>query len=86
MGDGGCVPAEAKAYSLNVTAVPPGYLGFLTTWPANVPRPLVSTLNSWNGQVVANAALVPAGTGGAVSVYVFNPSHVIVDTNGYFAP
>jgi hypothetical protein len=82
----GCAHAEARAYSLNVTAVPAGYLGFLTAWPAGSAQPFVSTLNSWNGQVVANAALLPAGVAGAISVYVSNPSHVIVDVSGYFAP
>jgi hypothetical protein len=29
---------------------------------------------------------VPAGTGGAVSVFVSDATDVIVDINGYFAP
>jgi hypothetical protein len=33
---------------------------------------------------VANAAIVPAGTSGAVNVYVTNATQVIIDTNGYF--
>ncbi len=85
----GCgLPAAAKAYSLNVTVVPDPsvqYLGYLTTWPAGQGQPLVSTLNSWTGKVVANAALVPAGAEGAISVYVSDPTEVILDTNGYFA-
>jgi hypothetical protein len=36
--------------------------------------------------VVANAAIVPAGTNGAISIYVTNPTQVILDINGYFAP
>jgi hypothetical protein len=82
----GCVPFDARAYSLNVTAVPPGYLGFLTAWPTGASQPFVSTLNSWNGQVVANAAILPAGPSGTISVYVSNPSHVVLDVNGYFLP
>ncbi len=83
---GGCgMPVGAKAYSLNVTVVPNGYLGYLTTWPAGQAPPLASTLNSWTGKVVANAALVPAGASGAISVFVSNPTAVILDTNGYFA-
>jgi hypothetical protein len=35
---------------------------------------------------VANAAIVPAGTAGAVDVYVTNPTQVILDIDGYFAP
>ena len=80
------IPASAAAYSLNVTVVPDGPLSYLTTWPAGSAQPLVSTLNSWDGSVVANAAIVPAGTGGAIGVYVTNPTHVILDINGYFAP
>ena len=85
---GSCgIPANAVAYSLNVTAVPQtGYLGWLTTWPTGKPMPVASTLNSWNGVIVANAAIVPAGTGGALSVFVSDPADVFVDVNGYFAP
>lgn len=79
------IPATALAYSLNITAVPSGVLGFLTAWPAGQSRPLVSTLNSLDGTVVANAAIVPAGASGAISVYVTDSSHVILDINGYFA-
>jgi hypothetical protein len=82
------IPSTAGAYSMNVTVVPDPvvqYLGYLSTWPAGQPRPQVSTLNSWTGRVVANAALVPAGDNGSVSVYVTNPTNVILDVNGYFA-
>ena len=78
------IPATARAYSLNVTVVPGGYLGYLTTWPTGVMQPNVSTLNSWTGKVVANAALVPAGTNESISVFVSNPTDVILDINGYF--
>jgi hypothetical protein len=78
------IPPTAQAYSLNVTVVPEGPLSYLTLWPSGQSRPLVSTLNSWGGIVVANAAIVPAGTGCAVSVYVTNPADVILDINGYF--
>ncbi|HXN45301.1 MAG TPA: hypothetical protein VN893_01595, partial [Bryobacteraceae bacterium] len=78
------VPASAKAYSLNVTVVPAGYLGYLTTWPTGEPKANVSTLNSWTGKVVANAALVPAGTNESISVFVSDPTNVILDINGYF--
>lgn len=83
----GCqVPSNAQAYSLNVTAVPPGYLAYLTAWPTGQDQPFVSTLNSWDGQVVPNAAIVPAGTNGAISVYSPNTTDVVIDVNGYFAP
>jgi len=49
------------------------------------PQPVVSTLNSPNGTVVANAAIVPDGVGRAVSVFATNATDVIPDINGYFA-
>lgn len=83
----GCgIPANAQAYSLNMTVVPPGPMSFLTTWPAGQTQPLASTLNALTGTVTANAAIVPAGTGGAINVYVYNPTDLIIDINGYFAP
>jgi sugar lactone lactonase YvrE len=80
------VPSTAAAYSVNVTVVPDGALGYLSAWQTGATQPNVSTLNSWDGSVVANAAIVPAGTGGAISVFVTNPTNVILDINGYFAP
>ena len=83
----GCgIPANAAAYSLNVTVVPDGMLQYLTAWPTGSAQPFASTLNSWDGAVVANVAILPAGAGGAISVYVTNRTQVILDINGYFAP
>src|SRR5262249_10297923 len=36
------IPTTAKAYSLNATVVPHGFLDFLTLWPTGLSRPLVS--------------------------------------------
>jgi hypothetical protein len=80
------VPSNAVAYAVNVTVVPDVSLEYLTAWPAGSPRPNVSTLNSWDGSVVANAAVVPAGTNGAINIYVTDNTQVILDINGYFAP
>lgn len=80
------IPATARAYSLNVTVVPQEPLSYLTVWPAGSARPNVSTLNSFQGKVVANAALVPSGANGDISGFVTNRSDVILDINGYFAP
>lgn len=80
------IPATAKAYSFNVTVVPSGGLGYLTIWPTGQPQPYVSTLNSLDGQIVANAAVVPSGTSGNIDVFVTNTTHVIIDVNGYYMP
>jgi hypothetical protein len=80
------IPATAKAYSLNATVVPAANLGFLSLWPVGVAQPTVSTLNSLDGTTVANAALVPAGTNGAIDAMATDPADLILDINGYFAP
>jgi YVTN family beta-propeller protein len=82
---GGCgIPSTAAAYSLNVTAVPQGRLGFLTIWPTGQEQPVVSTMNSLDGRIKANAAIVPAGYQGQVSVFVNDTSDVVLDIDGYF--
>ena len=60
----GTLPSAA-AYSMNVSVVPTDRLGYLTVWPAGQPRPLASTLNSLDGRIKANAAIIPAGASGA---------------------
>jgi uncharacterized repeat protein (TIGR03803 family) len=77
---------SAAAYSMNVSVVPNGPLSYLTVWPSGQTQPLVSTLNSLDGRIKANAAIVPAGANGEVSVYATDTTNVIVDVNGYFAP
>jgi probable HAF family extracellular repeat protein len=79
------IPSSAVAYSLNVPVVPRGPLNYLTIWPTGQTQPVVSTMNSPDGRVKANAAIVPAGTpSGSVSVYVTNTSDVILDIDGFF--
>ena len=80
------IPANAAAYSVNITVVTKGYLGILTIWPAGQTMPNVSTLNSYltTSTAVANAAIVPAGSGGRISVYVTDATDLVIDINGYF--
>ena len=62
-------------------------LGYLTVWPTGQkPQNPVSTLNNLTGTIVANAAIVPAGTGGEIAVYPSNDTDLVIDINGYFAP
>ena len=85
---GSCaIPSTAAAYSLNVTVVPvDDIVGFMTAWPTGFTRPYTSTLNSPDGRIKANAAIVPAGANGAVSIYASSTSDVVLDVDGYFVP
>jgi hypothetical protein len=80
------IPPTAAAYSLNFTAIPVTTLDFLSTWPSGGSYPSVSTLNATQGGVVANAAIVPAGTNGGIDVVAGKNTHFLIDVNGYYAP
>jgi hypothetical protein len=54
-------------------------------WAAGENQPAVSTLNNPTATVVANAAIVPAGAGGAIAVYPSQDTDLVADVNGYFA-
>jgi hypothetical protein len=85
---GACgIPSEAAAYSFNVTVLPAaGGLDYLTVWPKGETQPVVSTLNDKTGTVVANAAIVPAGSQNATAFYAHsNSTNLLLDVNGYFA-
>ena len=79
-----------QAYSLNFTAIPypdiGDQLGYLEVWPTGQqPQPPVSTLNNPTGTYVANAAIVPAGTGNDITAYASSDTDLAIDINGYFA-
>src|SRR6266542_6622093 len=76
---------SAGAYSLNFTVVNMAGFGFLTAWPAGTAQPLVSTLDYVPAEgALTNAAIVSAGTGGAISVFVSVGTDLIIDINGYY--
>jgi hypothetical protein len=86
----GTIPSIAQAYSFNITVVPKtsGGIGFVTVWPSGAAQPAVSTLNDGQGLILANAAIVPAGTpSGGVSVFNSGPAttDIIIDMNGFYA-
>ena len=79
------IPATVGAYSITVAVVPPGPLGYRTVWPEGLSWPGTATLNDLSGGVVANAAIVPAGTSGDIQVIASSPTDVVIDINGYYA-
>ena len=60
----------------------------MAAWPAGTSWPGNSVLNAYTaGLPVANAAVVPTGTGsyaGEINVYVTNATDVLIDINGYY--
>ena len=76
------VPAEARAASVNVTAIQADVTTYVTAFPCGT-RPGTSSLNliPWHG-VAANGAMVQLSSGGELCLYVDQPVHLVVDING----
>jgi hypothetical protein len=84
---GNCdIPASAKAVSTNVAVTQPTANGNVRLYPADIPTPLVSTINYAAGQTRANNAVISLSAAGQVTVLA-GPSgtvHFILDVNGYY--
>ena len=82
----GGVPATASAAALVVTGTRPTGALYVQVYPVGAaPASPTSTLNLRPGQEVANLAVSPLGTGGAVALKVSNASvQLVVDVTGYF--
>jgi hypothetical protein len=81
------IPTGAFVASLNVTVTNTAGPGFILIYPAGGSQPLVSTLNYVANQTIANAAVVPLGAGGGVTVIAgVSGTDLILDVNGYYAP
>src|SRR5438132_6235189 len=81
------IPANVKAYSVNVAvfgSAPGPTDNFIIAFPTGSAQPNVATLNFVGGQTLSNAAMVPAGTGGAITIYTYRSTHIAIDVNGYF--
>jgi hypothetical protein len=83
---GNCnIPSNAQAVVVNATVVPPGPLGYLTLWAEGEPQPTVATLNASDASITSNMAIVPM-LDGVINAYASNPTHLVIDVAGYFAP
>jgi len=86
-GQCGITADDVQAVSLNITVTNTLGAGYIVLYPQDGTFPPVSTLNYGVGQTIANAAVVPLGTGGAIRVVAgVSGTDLIIDTNGYYAP
>jgi hypothetical protein len=77
------ISATAQAVSLNVTVTNTQGPGHIVIYPQGGAQPTVSTLNYVAGQTIANAAVVPLGVGGGITVIAgVSGTDLILDTNG----
>ncbi|MBI4910377.1 MAG: hypothetical protein HY820_42560 [Acidobacteria bacterium] len=90
-GSPACQIPVAAAYSMQLTLAPGDLtngnpVAFITAYPTGVPQPNISNMNAFFGYAVANSAIVPASANGSIDVYAYDPTNLIIDVNGYFAP
>lgn len=81
------IPESATAVVLTMTAVNRAEGNYVSVYPAGGSQPEVSNLNmSFDLEAAANLVTVRLGAGGAVDVYSYAPSELIVDVAGYYEP
>jgi hypothetical protein len=81
------VPEGTTAVVLNLTGVAPTSSTYVTVWPAEEPRPIVSNLNLAAGETRANAVTVALGASRSLSL--FNNAgrvNLVADLSGYYSP
>jgi hypothetical protein len=77
--------ANVTAVSVNLTAVAPSGLGYLTAYPAGGAFPPTSSVNFGAGEVVPNSAVLALGVNGSVDLFDFgSATDVLLDITGYF--
>lgn len=77
---------DATAVAVNVTAVRPDEIGFLTVFPCLEKMPIASNVNIRPGDNTANLSVVAPGASGRICIYTSTGTDVVVDLAGTFAP
>ena len=65
--------------------VPQASHGYLTMWQLGLSQPLAANLNSSDGAITGNMALVPTANGW-IDAYFSGVTYLVLDLFGYFAP
>ncbi len=79
--------ADVRAVSMNVTATDATAAGYISVFPCDRVRPVVSNVNfDPSDPTVANLATVRMSTTGQVCFYASVATNLVVDVQGYFAP
>jgi glucose/arabinose dehydrogenase len=80
-------PAGATAALVNLTIVRPSGPGsFATAWTPRTTRPATSNVNAPTQEAVANSSIIPLDDDGAMMLFNFTTSHMLVDVAGFFVP
>jgi len=86
LGAGGVPASGVQSVVLNITALNPSAVTFMTAWPNGEARPVAANLNALAGSPASNLAIVKVGTSGRVQLYNnAGTTNVHVDVVGYFS-
>jgi hypothetical protein len=78
------LPGSTAAAAVNITVTDPLDVGFVTAFPAGVPRPFSANVNlDAFDQTIANHGTVRLGTRG-ISVFTQSGTHLVVDVTGWY--
>lgn len=85
-GRGGVPATGVGVVVLNVAAVQPTRIGYVTVWPAGSTQPPTSNLNLNPGKTISNLVLAKVGEGGKVSIFNGGvaATDIVVDVQGWF--
>jgi Cysteine-rich secretory protein family len=81
---GSIAPADATAATINITATQPQGDGYVTAYPCGSDVPDSSSVNFRAGESVPNLAVVRIGTARSICFFSSVPTHLIVDSDGWF--
>ncbi len=85
----GGIPADAdlRAVTLNVTATDATAAGYISVFPCDSVRPVVSNVNfDPSDSTVANLATSKVSSTGQVCFYASVSTNLVIDVQGYFSP
>ncbi len=84
-GRGGVPSGGVGSVAINVTAVGPTAVSYLTVWPSDRVQPNASNLNLSRGVTIANMVIVPLAADGSISIFnAAGTTDVLVDVLGWF--
>ncbi|MEO5900967.1 MAG: hypothetical protein ABIR68_12690, partial [Ilumatobacteraceae bacterium] len=75
----GGIPSDAAAALLTVTVTDVGGSGFVTVWPCDQPLPTASTINTWQGLLRSNLALVALAADGTACLQLYTSDSTALD-------
>lgn len=77
------IPADVTTVSMNLTAIGPDAVGFVTAYPCGGPTPNASSLNHVPSVSGGNEIITAPGVGGTVCLFVSSGVDLAVDVTGF---